>query len=129
MPFALGRNGRLPEVSPNTGAPTRGLAVVMVFDLALLLAFAAAGAAPMDVFFYLATIGTLSLLVMYVVTNVAALRFLRRGWELMLPAAGIAVAGYVLYHNLWPVPASPYDVFPYVVAAWLAVGAIAGRRL
>jgi amino acid transporter len=129
MLFALGRESRLGEVSPRTGAPTRGLAVVMVFDLALLLAFGAGGAAPMDVFFYLATIGTLSLLVMYVLTNVAALRFLRRGWELVLPAAGIAVAGYVLYHNLWPVPASPFDVFPYIVAAWLAIGIVASRLI
>ena len=39
---------------------------------------------------------TLSLLVMYVLTNVAAIRFLRRGPEALLPAAGIGVAGYVL---------------------------------
>jgi hypothetical protein len=53
------------------------------------------------------------------------MRFLRlRGArvELVLPLAGIAVAGYVLYHHIWPVPASPYDAFPYVVAGWLAVG-------
>ena len=82
---------------------------------------------PMDVFFYLATLGTLSLLVMYVLTNVAAIRFLRRGREALLPAAGIGVAGYVLYHNLWPAPPSPFDVFPYVVAAWLAIGVAASR--
>jgi hypothetical protein len=98
-----------------------------MFDLALLVSFAAAGSAPMDVFFYLATLGTLSLLAMYLMTNVAAIRFLGSGWEIALPAAGIAVAGYVLYHNLWPVPASPFDVFPYIVAAWLATGVIASR--
>jgi hypothetical protein len=62
-----------------------------------------------------------------VLTNVAALGFLRRGWEPAMPAAGIAVAGYVLYHNLWPVPASPFDVFPYIVAGWLAIGIVASR--
>jgi hypothetical protein len=40
----------------------------------------------------------------------------------VLPLAGIAVALYVLYHNVHPVPRSPYDAFPYVVAGWLAVG-------
>jgi amino acid transporter len=30
----------------------------------------------------------------------------------------IAVAVYVLYHNIWPVPDSPFNLFPYVVAAW-----------
>jgi len=29
---------------------------------------------------------------------------------------------YTLFKHLSPVPESPYDVFPYVVAAWLAIG-------
>jgi hypothetical protein len=64
---------------------------------------------------------------MYMLTNVAAIRFLHRRWEVLLPVAGIGVAGYVLYHNLWPVPPSPFDVFPYIVAAWLAIGVAASR--
>jgi amino acid transporter len=128
MLYALSRDRlldpRLSAVS-STGAPAGGLAFVMVLDLLILVIFGAAGGKPFDVFFYFATIGTLSLLAMYAMTNVAALRFLgSRGAraELVLPLAGIAVAGYVLYHHIWPVPASPYDAFPYVVAAWLAVG-------
>ena len=128
MLFALGRDRlldeRLAAVSP-TGAPGGGLAFVMVLDLAILVVFGAAQAKPFNVFFYFATIGTLSLLAMYVLTNVAAARFLAaRGAraELALPVAGIAVAGYVLYHNVWPVPDSPYNAFPYVVAGWLALG-------
>jgi amino acid transporter len=131
MLYALGRDGRLDGrlagVSARTGAPATGLAAVMLLDAALLIGFGIAGSEPMDAFFYLATIGTLSLLVMYVFTNVAAIRFLRRGWELLLPAAGIGAAGYVLYHNLWPVPPSPFSVFPYVVAAWLAIGVVTSR--
>ena len=128
MLFALGRDGlldgRLAAVSP-TGAPAGGLAFVMLLDLAILVIFGAAKAKPFNVFFYFATIGTLSLLAMYAMTNVAAGRFLAaRGAraELALPVAGIAVAGYVLYHNIWPVPDAPYDAFPYVVAGWLALG-------
>jgi hypothetical protein len=37
---------------------------------------------------------------------------------------GIAVAVYVLYRNVWPVPDPPFDVFPYLVAAWLALGGV-----
>ena len=128
MLFALGRDRlldeRLAAVSP-TGAPGGGLAFVMVLDLAILVVFGAAQAKPFNVFFYFATIGTLSLLAMYVLTNVAAARFLAaRGAraELALPVAGIAVAGYVLYHNVWPVPDSPYNAFPYIVAGWLVLG-------
>ena len=63
-----------------------------------------------------------------VVTDVGAIRVAiadgpaRRWWALALPAGGIAVAGYTLFKHLSPVPPSPYDVFPYVVAAWLAIG-------
>jgi amino acid transporter len=128
MLYAFGRDRvfdrRLGGVSPATGAPAGGLAFVMLFDLALLVAFAIGGAEPMQVFFYLATIGVLSLLAMYIFTNVAAMRFIGRRLELAMPAAGIAVASYVLYHNLMPVPPSPFDVFPYLVAAWLAVGVV-----
>jgi amino acid transporter len=136
MLFALGRDGlvdgRLAGVSPATGAPARGLAFVMGFDVLALVVFAIFGAEPMDVFFYLATIGVLSLLAMYVLTNAAAVRFLAASGarvELVLPIAGIAVAVYVLYHNVWPVPDFPFDVFPYLVAAWLVLGvALALRR-
>jgi amino acid transporter len=128
MLFALGRDRLLDHrlaVVSSTGAPAGGLAFVMTLDLAILVVFGIAKAKPIDVFFYFATIGTLSLLTMYVMTNVAATRFLAaRGSrvELVLPLAGIAVALYVLYHNVYPVPHSPYDAFPYVVAGWLAVG-------
>jgi amino acid transporter len=138
MLFALGRDGRLPgrlsEVS-STGAPIAGLAVVLGLDATGLVAFAAAGTQPIRVFFYFATFGVLNLLVMYVLTNVAAIRLLAaraRHREALLPVLGIAVAGYVLYRNVWPVPDPPFDVFPYLVAGWIAIGsavAIVAPRL
>jgi len=132
MLFALARDGllvrRLSGVSEGTGAPAPALAVIMGLALAALLAFGIAGTRPLDAFFYLATTGVLSLLVMYIVTDVGAIRVaagdrdVRRWWAVALPAAGIVVAGYTLFKHLSPVPSSPYDIFPYVVAAWLAIG-------
>jgi amino acid transporter len=132
MLFALSRDGllagRLAGVAASTGAPTRALAANMTLTLTALLAFGIAGTPALKAFFYLATIGVLSLLVMYMVTNVAAIRLLagrgRRRWEALLPALGIGIAAYVLYRNVYPVPAAPFDVFPYVVAAWLLVGLV-----
>ena len=128
MLFALGREGRLPRALAGVsgvGAPSAGLAFVMVLDLAILVVFGAAGTQPMKVFFYFATIGTLSLLVMYLLTNLASMAFLhRRGAraELALPAAGVAVAGYVLYHNVHPAPTRP-SRFPVPCR-----GRVAGHR-
>src|SRR5499433_1371673 len=130
MLFSFGRDGiasrRLGGVSPATGVPQRALAVEMLIGLALLTAFRAAGVSALNVFFYLATIGTLSLLVMYVLTNVAAARHLGRRslWQVVPPAGGVFIAGFVLYHNVWPVPPPPYEYFPYLVLGWLAAGLV-----
>jgi amino acid transporter len=130
MMFAFGRDGlasrRLSGVSAATGVPQRALALEMLIGLVLLTAFRLAGTSALNVFFYLATIGTLSLLVMYVLTNVAAARHLgrRSAWQVVPPAGGVLIAGFVLYHNVWPVPPAPYEFFPYLVAGWLAAGLI-----
>jgi amino acid transporter len=127
--FALSRDAApatgLAETARRTSAPLPALSAVMALDLAGLLAFGIAGTPALKAFFYLATIGVLSLLVMYMVTNAGAVRLLlgrERRAEALLPVAGIVVAGYVLYRNVWPVPDFPFNVFPYVVAAWLVLG-------
>jgi hypothetical protein len=67
---------------------------------------------------------------MYIVTDVGAIRVAladgpeRAWWAVLLPACGIAVAGYTLFKHISPVPESPYDLFPYIVAAWLVIGLI-----
>jgi len=128
MLFSFARDGlaaaQLSELSPRTAEPARSLAVIMLLALVALISFGAAGTAPLDAFFYLATIGVLSLLFMYILTNVGAIRMLAQisRWEIAIPLGGILVAGYTLYRNLIPVPPSPFDVFPYVVAAWLLLG-------
>jgi amino acid transporter len=134
MLFALGRDGvllrrELGDVSADTGTPIVALAVEMSISLGLIVGFAIAGTAAITTFFYIATMGILSLLVMYIVTNVGALRYLFLGslrraprWEIVLPIGGIAVAIYTLYKNVWPVPDYPFNLFPYIVAAWLLLG-------
>jgi len=130
MMFAFGRDGlaarRLSGVSAATGVPGPALAVEMLIGLVLLTAFRIAGTSALNVFFYLATIGTLSLLVMYVLTNVAAAWHLgRRSLGQLVPAvAGVLIAGFVLYYNVWPVPPAPYEFFPYVVLGWLVAGLV-----
>jgi amino acid transporter len=128
--FAFGRDGlasrRLSGVSAATGVPQRALALEMLIGLALLTAFRLAGTPALNVFFYLATIGVLSLLVMYVLTNVAAARHLGRRslGQIVAAAGGVLIAGFVLYHNVWPVPSPPYEFFPYLVLGWLLTGLI-----
>src|SRR6266568_3874391 len=83
MLFALGRDGILSRdlagVSASTGTPATALAVELALSLCAIVGFAIGGTPAINVFFYLATMGVLSLLVMYVVTNLGALRYLFLG--------------------------------------------------
>jgi predicted membrane channel-forming protein YqfA (hemolysin III family) len=43
-------------------------------------------------------------------------------WRVIVPILALAALVYTLYKNLWPRPAHPYNLFPYIIAGWLAVG-------
>jgi amino acid transporter len=129
--FALGRDGfgsrRLGTASARTGAPAGALVVVMGIAMTVMITQRAVGTNAANAFFYPGTIGVLSLLVAYIVTNVGALRYLfgrvRRAplWQVAIPVIAIAFLGYTIYKNVKGA-AFPYDRFPFVVAIWLLVG-------
>jgi amino acid transporter len=129
--FALSRDGfgsrRLGQASRRTGAPAGALAVVMTIGLSVVVVQQIVGTSAANAFFYPGTIGVLSLLVAYIVTNVGAIRFLfvaaRRAplWQIVVPLIAIAFLGYTIYKNIEGT-SFPYDRFPYVVAAWLVIG-------
>ena len=135
--FAFGRDGAfhssLGRTSERSGAPTTALVAVMavvaieVFGLRIV-----ATSDVLDIFFWTATMGTLALLVCYVLSTLGAMRYLFfsgvrrvRQWEIVIPLAGIGFLLYTLYHNVYPVPDHPYNLFPYIVAAWVLMATVA----
>jgi amino acid transporter len=127
--FALGRDGflsrRLGEASVRTGAPANALAVVMFAAVGTVVGLRINGTSATNIFFYMGTIGVLSLLVAYIVTNLGAAKFLlldRREapWQIVIFTVAIAALVYVEYKNIHGIP-YPYDRFPYVVLGWLAL--------
>lgn len=132
--FAMGRDGfistRLGEARESDGVPRNAVAAVLVVAAAILVVLRlVATDQAVDVFFWAATLGSLALLVAYFMSLLGAGRFLfltlpRRAplIEAAIPLAGLALIGYVLYRNVWPIPDAPYNTFPYVVAAWAAIG-------
>ena len=128
--FANGRDGfitrRLGHASPRTGAPANALAVIMAVAVAVVVALRINNTSSTNVFFYMGTIGVLSLLVAYIATNVGAFKFLvidrrENPLQTVIIAAAIAALVYVLYKNVRGVP-YPYKYFPYVVLGWLVLG-------
>src|SRR2546423_525595 len=130
--FANGRDGfisrRLGDASARTGAPANALAVVMVAAVGTVVGLRINGTSSTNVFFYMGTIGVLSLLVAYIVTNLGAAKFLlldRRENPLQLAIFTIAIGAliYVEYKNVHGIP-YPYDKFPYILLGWLAIAVV-----
>jgi amino acid transporter len=128
--YALARDRTLATVSHQTGTPADAMTASMTLTFAPLLAFGLAGTGALDAFFYLATTGALSLLMVYVLVSVSALRLhvlsrdKRRLPAAVLPLGGAVAALYVLLRNLIPAPAFPYSLFSYLVGA----GSCSGSR-
>jgi len=129
--YSMGKDGfvhpKLGTVHRKFRSPYVALAVVMVIGLIEITAFA--GQAGTNVFGYLGTVGVLALLLAYLATNVGAIRYFvpRKIWRLpvaIIPLLAILLLGYTLYSNVFPIPAAPYNYFPYVVIAWIVVGGI-----
>jgi amino acid transporter len=132
--FALSRDGLgssspLARTSPRSGAPTGALALVMTVGVVGLVVQRLAGTNAANAFLYPGTIGVLSLLVAYIATNLGAIRHLfvrarrRPLWQLVFPVVGIAFLVFTIYKNVAGT-SFPYDRFPWVVLAWLVLGAI-----
>jgi amino acid transporter len=129
--FALGRDGfgpaRLGSVHPRYASPYVAVATVMsIAIIADLILVEQTGA---QVFAYAGTVGVLALLLVYLATQVGAIKLFWslgrwRGPQLIIPLIAIGLLAYALYANVYPIPLAPYDYFPYAVLAWVVVGIV-----
>jgi hypothetical protein len=128
----MGRDGYgergLGRASARTGAPAAALVVVMAVAIAGIAAMRLNGTNVVNAFFYPGTIGVLSLLVAYIVTNVGAIRLFltdmrERVWETGIPVLAILFLAYVLWRNVSG-QVYPYSHFWQVVGAWLIAGLV-----
>lgn len=134
--FALARDttgGLGPGHVSRAGTPAIAASVVAAAAAVIIaVCVVTFGAAPTDTFAWSATIGTLILLVAYVLTTIGAiwLVFVRRRmavprWQVVIPLAALLLLGYTLYRNVIPYPdAGPPRWFPVVAGGWLALALV-----
>jgi amino acid transporter len=111
------------------GTPARAVAVVAGTAAGIIVLCALAfGATATDTFAWSGTIGTLIILVIYILTTLGAVRlvFVQRtmtvpSWQIILPIGAIALLGYTIYVNLVPYPTSGPAVWFPVVAGGILV--------
>jgi amino acid transporter len=116
------------------GTPARAVGVVAGTAAAIIVLCALAfGATATDTFAWSGTIGTLIILVIYILTTLGAVRlvFVQRRlrvprWQVILPIGAIALLGYTVYVNLVPYPtAGPARWFPVVAGGILVLATVA----
>jgi hypothetical protein len=101
----------------------------MVCAIATFVALRINGTSAVNAFFYPGTIGVLSLLVAYMITNVGAIKFLWVGtrraplWQIPVPLIAMAFLGYTIYKQIHG-QVFPFDRFPWVVLGWLVLSVV-----
>ncbi len=116
------------------GTPAWSTLTVLVMAGVILVIYTAAfHATAFDSFAWSGTIGTLILLVVYVLATVGGsiLVFIQRKlsvptWQVVIPIAGIIVLGYTLYRNVIPWPAAGPGRWEVITSGvWLVLAIVA----
>ena len=131
--YTMGRAGTLPasfgNIHPRHQTPTFAIAfvqlsgVLAIFLVGLLLK-------PETIFGFLETIATLAVIVLYVMANLALTRYMRREqrakftiWQhAIVPWIATLALLPVLFVTVYPEPAWPYNITPYLFFAMLLIG-------
>ena len=137
--FAMGRERALPAFLAglshrHTPAAAIGCVAMFALALGLPLTYAAGGART---FGYLAGAGGLSVVLVYLAVNIAAIRAFRtefraefRLWRhLLMPGTAAVLLVFPLWGILHPRVHSLVDLLPFAAIGWLCLGAIAAGVL
>ena len=134
--YAMSRDGIMPErfghVSPRRRTPTVAAAAVAL-TVYVIVAFTWFGLRgdPFGLFVQSGVIGTLILLVVYILATIGMVRLVFftgqtavRRWEIAIPVLGLIVLAYTLFRNVWPLPTGVAWWGPSVAIAWFVIGII-----
>jgi amino acid transporter len=141
--FAMGRHGivsrRVGQAHRTHATPHIAVTLAAILTCLPPAAITLCGVRVLDGFGYFGTLATYGFLVTYILISIAAPRYLAREHQLRLQDVLVAIAavlfmvipavgsiglptGLGVLSALFPVPAAPYHVFPYVFLLYLLVG-------
>ena len=130
--FSMGREGILPRLLGTTDRshiPQAALAGYMIFSLAYALGVGSQ-ISPLGVYAFAGTVLGLAMVICYILMSAAVIRFYRRDYPAefsplrhgLFPVVGAVLMLLPIYGLVWPVPAYPSNLVPWIVLGWLAVG-------
>jgi amino acid transporter len=134
--YALGRDGGIPAVFGKTHAlyhsPWVGIVAALVLTL-ILGATLGLPLGPFELFGFLATTGSLGILLAYILVALSGIVFFLRLREeniwvkvcdVTLPVIAILLCGATIYCSVVPVPPPPLRYAPYIMGGWLVLGCV-----
>ncbi|MBA2284755.1 MAG: APC family permease [Ktedonobacteraceae bacterium] len=132
--FALGREGILPRrlgMTTVRGNPSTALTAYMAFALVLALIGGLLWT-PLGAYGFFGTVLGLGLVIIYILVNLALIVFYWRDYRTEFSVVRHAIFPIVaslllllpIYGLVWPVPAYPNNLVPYIVLAWLILGVL-----
>ena len=137
--FNSGREGLMPtflgKIHPQHQTPHSAMWAFLIIAVALILGFGLlGGVTPMDYFGFAGTLGTIPIILTYMLTNLAlpvyVIRYHRSELDILrhvlMPAAGTVVMLVPLWGLVQPGQTWPFNVFPWIALGVLAVSAIYG---
>jgi amino acid transporter len=131
--FAMSRDlsprSTLSRTSAGGSPAAATIAVTVTVALIGLVCAVFFGAHPFDTFLWSGTIGTLILLVAYILATVGCIKlvFIDRKldvpqWQVVIPILALVMLGYTVYRNVVPYPdGNPGQWLPAVAFGWLAL--------
>jgi amino acid transporter len=133
--YTMGLAGTLPSalarIHPRHKTPFVAVHVEQIFQIVsfmLVGIFFGAG----QIFGFLGTIATLAVIVLYILANFALTAFVRREhpadfsiWRhAIVPIVGTLLLLPVMFVTVWPIPAYPFNLTPYIFIALMLIGLV-----
>jgi len=131
--FAMSRHGLFPSslgnAHGNNFTPHIAVHICSVITLVITAVMILKKVALTDICGYLGTLSSFGFLVAYIFicigAPIALARIKRlRFWNILISLVAIVICGAALVSNIYPVPAAPGNLFPYIFLAYMILGGV-----
>jgi amino acid transporter len=130
--FSLGREGILHPKLGTTNrrdSPVAAWTAYVLFSAVITFALGR-WISPFGAYNFLGSLLALGIVILYILMNVGLIRYFRLRFPEeysvlkhgVLPAVGSLLMLLPIYGLLWPVPAWPYNLIPYILLVWVILG-------
>lgn len=131
--FSMGRDKVLPpalgQIHERWYSPHRAIFVQTAFTVIIGISVGLwLGPGATGAYGFTGAIGTVAIVIVYILSNIALIRFFWRRADrsvvkhILIPALGVLVLAYPLYSVSDPRQAYPYNLVPIVVLVWIVLG-------